>query len=88
MTEKSSNESQEKPVVIARVTQGRQPMAMSPIPAECAVDANIGTDAAPSAEERGRQPVPMTPVRPEPAQPAQSPAPPAASPPGGTSPKE
>jgi len=88
MSEKSSNESQEKPVLIARITEGRQPIAMTPVPAERAVDAKTGTDAAPSAEERGRQPVPMTPVRPEPAQPAQSPAPPAASPPGGTSPKE
>jgi hypothetical protein len=85
MSEKSSNKSQEKPVVIARVTQGRQPIAMTPVPAERAVEARIGTDAALSAEERGRQPVPMTPVPPEP---AQRPASPPASPPADTTPKK
>ncbi len=85
MSEKSGNASQGKVVNTERVTQGRQPMAITPIPAGLRAGVQTMTDAPPSSEERGRQPVPTTPA---PAQPAQSPAGPGSPSPADTVPKK
>ena len=63
MTEETSSKSRLVPVRIERILGGREPIGMTPVPGEPLLNMMVQGPAA-ASEDRGRQPVPTTPVRP------------------------
>lgn len=62
MSEETTNKPQPKPVRVERILGGRQPVGMTLLPVEPSGAIHMVDHATPTAEDRGRRPVPTTPA--------------------------